>query len=58
MYLSHSTEGRGKLDDEEYCCASHVITEIERTLEAEKALNEGKYERFGQLMNESHASLR
>ncbi|XP_001600084.1 galactokinase [Nasonia vitripennis] len=36
----------------------HVITEIERTLEAAASLEENDFVRFGQLMNESHNSLR
>lgn len=36
----------------------HVHTETARTIEAVDALKTGDIERFGQLMNESHASLR
>ena len=46
------------LTEVEYKRARHVIGEIQRTLDAVEALNKGKYEKFGQLMNESHASLR
>lgn len=38
--------------------AHHVISENDRTLRAIKALHEGDIEFFGQLMNESHDSLR
>jgi galactokinase len=38
--------------------ALHVITENQRVLEAEKALNAGDLAQFGKLMNESHESLR
>lgn len=38
--------------------ARHVITEIKRTLEAASALENGKFQVFGRLMNESHNSLR
>ena len=38
--------------------ARHVISENERTLEGAEALKTGDVERFGVLMNESHASLR
>lgn len=38
--------------------ARHVITEIQRTLDAAAALEEGDFIRFGRLMNESHDSLR
>jgi galactokinase len=36
----------------------HVITENDRVLDAVEALEKGKLEAFGQLMNASHASLR
>jgi galactokinase len=38
--------------------ARHVVTENERVLEAVKVLEEGDVERFGELMNASHISLR
>lgn len=38
--------------------ARHVVTEIQRTLDAAVALEQGDFERFGRLMNESHDSLR
>jgi galactokinase len=38
--------------------ARHVVTENARVLEAVKVLEEGDLERFGELMNASHVSLR
>uniref|UniRef100_A0A6A7G4H3 Galactokinase-like n=2 Tax=Hirondellea gigas TaxID=1518452 RepID=A0A6A7G4H3_9CRUS len=38
--------------------ASHVVTEIARTLQAVVALKEKNYTRFGELMTQSHHSLR
>lgn len=38
--------------------ARHVISENERTLQAAEAMRQGDAVRLGQLMNESHASLR
>jgi len=38
--------------------ARHVVTENQRVLEAVKVLEEGDLERFGELMNASHESLR
>lgn len=38
--------------------ARHVVTENERTLEAVRVLEAGDIERFGELMNASHVSLR
>ena len=41
-----------------YPRAKHVITEIQRTIEASQALKANDLVRFGKLMNESHDSLR
>ncbi|XP_044309879.1 galactokinase [Varanus komodoensis] len=46
------------LSEEVYRRARHVIGEIERTVGAAEALQSGDYKRFGQLMVESHNSLR
>ncbi|KAG9460733.1 hypothetical protein GDO78_019904 [Eleutherodactylus coqui] len=46
------------LNDVCYRRARHVITEIERTSKAAKALENGDYRLFGKLMVESHNSLR
>jgi galactokinase len=48
----------GQLDETIMRRARHVITEIERTLEAAGTTGAVSPGRFGQLMNESHASLR
>lgn len=47
-----------KLDRTEFCRASHVVGEIARTVEAADAAQRGDWQRFGQLMLQSHASLR
>lgn len=36
----------------------HVVTEIKRTIDAAEALEKGDIKKFGQLMNESHDSLK
>ncbi|KAJ9596657.1 hypothetical protein L9F63_012354 [Diploptera punctata] len=41
-----------------YKRAKHVVTENNRTEQAAKALQEGNLKKFGELMNESHESLR
>jgi galactokinase len=52
-------EARGAdLDPSDYRRARHVISENARTLEAAAALGRGDAQRFGELMNASHASLR
>jgi len=47
-----------KLDRTVYRRARHVITENHRCQEAAVALENGDYKKFGQLMIESHNSLR
>ena len=42
----------------EYMRARHVISEIQRTQDAVEALKAGDYHKFGQLMHDSHCSLR
>ena len=49
---------KSELEEEEYLRARHVVTEIQRTFDAVQALRSGDYRKFGQLMNESHNSLR
>ena len=50
--------GRSALTDVLLRRARHVVTENERTREAVTVLESGKIERFGELMNASHVSLR
>ena len=47
-----------ELDDATRCRARHVITENERTLAAAEAMSRGDAAALGQLMNESHVSMR
>ena len=49
---------QGKLDLLLYRRARHVVSEIERTLEAAQALQDRDWPRVGELMYASHASLR
>ena len=48
----------GKLDALELKRARHVVTEIERTLQAADAARAGDWQAFGRLMVQSHDSLR
>ena len=50
--------GKSVLEPVEYSRARHVVTEIQRTSDAVLALREGDYQKFGQLMTDSHKSLR
>ncbi|KAL7989440.1 hypothetical protein Chor_012106 [Crotalus horridus] len=56
--MSDLEESRSLLSKEMYRRARHVIGEIERTARAAEALEARNYKRFGELMVESHNSLR
>ena len=47
-----------RLDETTRRRARHVISENARTLEAAQAMRDGRVQRLGQLMDQSHASLR
>jgi galactokinase len=51
-------EAQGKLEDVIFRRCRHVVSENQRTVEAATALAQSQYERAGQLMLESHTSLR
>uniref|UniRef100_H3CAN5 Galactokinase n=1 Tax=Tetraodon nigroviridis TaxID=99883 RepID=H3CAN5_TETNG len=51
-------DARDKMDDVTFRRAHHVIEEIDRTVRAAEALKKGAYKEFGELMVESHNSLR
>jgi galactokinase len=51
-------EHRKELPEVIYRRCRHVVTENERVLDAASALKQGDVEKFGQLMNQSHQSLR
>lgn len=53
-----SAEARGRLGEEVFRRARHVIGEITRTAQAAQALQNRDYRTFGRLMVESHNSLR
>ncbi|MCD6350888.1 MAG: galactokinase [Armatimonadetes bacterium] len=50
-------EAREKLSDVVYRRARHVITENERVFEVAEALEDGDFERAGELINQGHFSL-
>ncbi len=56
--LSHLEGARDRLSEVVMKRARHVVTENGRVLDAVKVLQEGNLERFGELMNASHDSLR
>jgi len=56
--LKHVEEAKDKLSDVVYRRCRHVISENARTVEAVTMLGRKSYERVGELMVQSHASLR
>ncbi len=50
--------GKANLEDVSYRRARHVVTENDRTEAAASALKRGNLERLGELMAQSHASMR
>jgi len=59
-YLSMQSldAGKEKLSNTEYVRARHAVTEIARVLDAVSALKASDFKALGQLINESHYSLR
>lgn len=51
-------DAKSKMDEVSYKRAMHVVTENQRTKEAKIAARLGTWDRFGDLMNASHASLK
>ena len=58
MFCTVCAVSEAKLEDVVFRRARHVIGEIKRTTEAAAALKSNDYSQFGQLMVESHNSLR
>ena len=49
---------RGLLTETEFVRARHAVTEMKRVLECVEALSNSDFEKVGQLINQSHTSLR
>jgi galactokinase len=58
LNLQHLYKYKELLSDEQFRRARHVVTENKRTIDAAKAMRENDLKLLGQLMAESHASLR
>ncbi len=54
----HLEACRDRLEEVEYRRARHVVSEIERTTKAAEAFRAGQWEAAGELMYQSHSSLR
>ena len=58
LNLDQLEEHRSQLDPLLYRRARHVVTEIQRVQDSLSALTSGDFEAFGEILNQSHQSLR
>ncbi len=58
LTLSQLEQSRNLLTDTEFMRARHAVTEMARVMDAVKVLEEKNFSALGQLLNQSHASLR
>jgi len=58
LTMAQLDSARATLSETEYIRARHAITEMQRVLDCVDALGRGDFVRVGQLINESHRSLR
>jgi len=58
LTMEQLENSRGLLTETEFVRARHAVTEMKRVLECVEALSNSDFEKVGQLINQSHASLR
>ena len=58
LSMEQLENSRGSLTETEFVRARHAVTEMKRVLECVEALSNSDFERVGQLINQSHISLR
>jgi galactokinase len=58
LTMTQLDSSKNSLSHVEYIRARHAVTEMQRVLECVEALSQANFERVGQLINQSHASLR
>ena len=58
LSMEQLENSRGLLTETEFVRARHAVTEMKRVLECVEALSNSDFERVGQLINQSHTSLR
>jgi galactokinase len=58
LSMEQLENSRGLLTETEFKRARHAVTEMKRVLECVDALSKSDFEKVGQLINQSHASLR
>jgi len=58
LSMEQLENSRGLLTETEFIRARHAVTEMKRVLECVDALSKSEFEKVGELINQSHASLR
>jgi galactokinase len=58
LSMEQLENSRGLLTETQFVRARHAVTEMKRVLECVEALSNSDFEKVGQLINQSHASLR
>jgi galactokinase len=58
LSMEQLENSRGLLTETEFVRARHAVTEMKRVLECVDALSTSEFEKVGELINQSHASLR
>ena len=58
LTLEKLREAQALLTETEFMRVRHAVTEMKRVLDCVEALSESNFEKVGQLINQSHASLR
>jgi galactokinase len=58
LSMEQLENSRGLLTETEFKRARHAVTEMKRVLECVDALSKSEFEKVGELINQSHASLR
>ena len=58
LTMEQLEKSRGLLTETEFVRARHAVTEMQRVLDCVKALSNSNFELVGELLNQSHASLR
>jgi galactokinase len=58
LTMEQLEKSHGLLTETEFVRARHAVTEMQRVLDCVKALSDSNFELVGELLNQSHASLR
>jgi galactokinase len=58
LTMEQLENSRGSLTETEYVRARHAVTEMKRVLDCVQALSDSDFAKVGELINQSHASLR